>query len=73
LKLKAEGLNPWKYLTFIVSIDDVVVVFGKRQQNGSKAKVNDSLSECDYKALHELYEAMYAHTTTNGDFPIKSL
>jgi len=73
LKLKVEGLNPSKYLTFIISIDDVVIVFGKRQQNGWKARVNDSLSEHDYKALHELYEAMYAHTATNGDFPIESL
>ncbi len=69
LKLKAKGLDPWKDLAYIVSIDNVVVMFGKRQKNGWKARVSDSLSECNYKALHELYEAMYARTPTNKDFP----
>ncbi len=57
-KTKAKGLDPRKNLIFIVSITDVVVVFGW------KARMNDSLSEYDCKALHELYEVVCAHTPT---------
>jgi len=62
LKLKAKGLNPWKYLTSIVSIDDVVIVFGKRQQNGWKARTNDSLSECE-AFLHTFNMKICIHKT----------
>ncbi len=31
--------------------------------------MSDSLNEHDYKALHELYEAMYAHIPTNKKIP----
>lgn len=61
---QAKCLNPWKNIIFIISINDVVFVFGKRQQNGWKARLSEYFNECDYKALHELYEVVCAHTST---------
>ncbi len=45
-----------------------MLVFGERQQNGSKVKVNDHLSEDEFTSLHKIYENIYAHPPPNDDY-----
>jgi hypothetical protein len=42
-----------------------VLVFGERQQNGWKVKVNDHMPEDEFVSLHKLYEKNYAHPPPN--------
>jgi hypothetical protein len=42
--------------------------FGVRQQNGWKANVSELLTKKDYETLCNLYEDVYAHPPSNGDY-----
>jgi hypothetical protein len=67
--LTTIGLNPHKIITSkVISHEDLVVVFGERQQNGLKFKVNDHLSKDEFASLHKLYENIYAHPPPNDDY-----
>jgi hypothetical protein len=67
--LTAIGLNPHKIITSkVISHEDLVLVFGERQQNGSKVKVNDHLFKDEFAPLHKLYENIYAHPPPNDDY-----
>ncbi len=43
LNLQVEGLNPHKNLSFLPTFEEVVFMFGKRQQNGWKVPANKHL------------------------------
>jgi hypothetical protein len=47
----------------------MVLMFGERHQNGWKVMVNGHLFEDEFASLHKLYEDLYAHPPTNGNYP----
>ncbi len=67
LKLKNEGVDPRKEI-LVVSHDDLVVMFGQRNQNGWKVCMTKVVTTQDCFALLKLYEKVYAHPPTNGDY-----
>jgi hypothetical protein len=70
LSLKSSGLDTHCDITSkIVSKDDLLSYFGKRSSpNGWKAKACDLLSVEDCLAILTLYEIVYAHPPSNGDY-----
>ncbi len=69
LNFTAIGLDPHKVITSkVIFHEDLVLVFGEKQQNGSKVKVNDYLFEDEFASLHKLYENIYAHPPSNNDY-----
>jgi hypothetical protein len=70
LSLKSSTLDIHRDITSkIVSKDDLVTYFGKRSSpNGWKVKTCDLLSAKDCLAILTLYETIYVHPPSNGDY-----
>lgn len=66
-KLKNEGVDPQKEI-LVVSHDDLVVMFGQRNQNGWKLRMTKDVTTQECFALLKLYEKVYAHPPTNSDY-----
>jgi hypothetical protein len=67
LKLKNEGVDPQKEI-LVVSHDDLVVMFGQRNQNGWKVRMTKDVTTQECSVLLKLYEKVYAHPPTNNDY-----
>jgi hypothetical protein len=48
--------------------DDLVVMFGQRNQNGWKVRMTKDVIAQDCFPLLKLYEKVDAHPPTNGDY-----
>jgi hypothetical protein len=70
LSLKSSRLNAHHDITSeIVSENDLVTYFGKKSPpNGWKVKACDLLSVEDCLATLTLYETIYVHRPSNGDY-----
>jgi hypothetical protein len=53
----------------VVSIEQVIEVFGSRNANGFKLKVNDHLTKRNYESLNHLNQFFYVHPLTYGNHP----
>jgi hypothetical protein len=53
----------------VVSIEQVTEVFGSRNANGFKVKVNDHSTKKDCGSLNHLNQIFYVHPLTYGNHP----
>jgi hypothetical protein len=52
INLATIGLNPHKeIINKVISQDELVFMFGERNQNGWKVKKNEQLSTCEFASL----------------------
>jgi hypothetical protein len=49
--------------------EEVKASFGKREQNGWKARPNELITHSNCARLQKLYELVYGHVPTNSDYP----
>jgi hypothetical protein len=69
LKLSCEGLDPRKELSFLpASTNELILLFGKRHQNGWKVCATESLRRREVDKLLKFYTVMCVHSPTNGDY-----
>ncbi len=52
----------------IVTHEELLEYFGKRSSYGWKVKMSNLLSVKDCLEILKLYESVYAHPVTNGDY-----
>jgi len=50
--------------------EELKVTFGKREQNGWKARPNELITCSNCARLQKLYEFVYGHVLIKGDYPI---
>lgn len=62
-----ESIDPWKEI-LVVFHGDFFVMFGQRNQNGWKVRMTKDVTAQDCFALLKLYQKVYAHLWTNGDY-----
>jgi hypothetical protein len=66
LKLKNEGIDLQKKI--LIMFHYIVIMFGQNNRNGWKVCMTKDVIPLDYSTLLKLYEKVYAHPPTNGDY-----
>jgi len=70
LNLVNEGWDPWQDLdSCMLTHEEVKATFGKREQNGWKARPSELITHSNCVELQKIYELVYGHAPTNNDYP----
>jgi hypothetical protein len=60
--------SQWNVNSFVLIHEKLKIAFGKREHNGWKVRPNELIICSNYARLQKLYELVYGHVPTNGDY-----